>query len=111
MKVGNMNITIPAYIGQYFTAACSAAIKFNKPTGNVLLSPGINVSAKMYSFQNNKKLNKTTITILGAAIGSITENIVLKYPAPSMLAASSKDRKSTRLNSSHVAISYAVFCL
>src|SRR5207253_10425489 len=27
------------------------------------------------------------------------------------LAAEAKDRKSTRLNSSHVAISYAVFCL
>src|SRR5690625_7077645 len=28
-----------------------------------------------------------------------------------MLNTSNKDRKSTRLNSSHVAISYAVFCL
>src|SRR5690606_41652403 len=32
-------------------------------------------------------------------------------PAPSARAASTKDRKSTRLNSSHVKISYAVFCL
>src|SRR5215510_15959837 len=31
-------------------------------------------------------------------------------PSPSLLAALG-DRKSTRLNSSHVAISYAVFCL
>src|SRR5690625_6573076 len=30
-------------------------------------------------------------------------------PTPALLA--SRDRKSTRLNSSHVAISYAVFCL
>src|SRR5207253_3443941 len=30
---------------------------------------------------------------------------------PSAASASKKDRKSTRLNSSHVAISYAVFCL
>src|SRR5436309_7347335 len=29
----------------------------------------------------------------------------------SILAATTKDRKSTRLNSSHVKISYAVFCL
>src|SRR2546430_7969297 len=32
-------------------------------------------------------------------------------PAPSVLAATSLDRKSTRLNSSHSQISYAVFCL
>src|SRR5699024_11386736 len=31
----------------------------------------------------------------------------LDYPVPPLL----KDRKSTRLNSSHVSISYAVFCL
>src|SRR5437868_10133120 len=30
---------------------------------------------------------------------------------PYFLEASAKDRKSTRLNSSHVSISYAVFCL
>src|SRR5439155_23778492 len=33
-------------------------------------------------------------------------NIAISFPA-----ATSIDRKSTRLNSSHVAISYAVFCL
>src|SRR5690625_5700161 len=30
---------------------------------------------------------------------------------PTEISANSSDRKSTRLNSSHVAISYAVFCL
>src|SRR5690242_21449418 len=35
------------------------------------------------------------------------------YPAPASRSAStdSRDRKSTRLNSSHMSISYAVFCL
>src|SRR5437868_10259720 len=32
-------------------------------------------------------------------------------PAPTPSRSSAKDRKSTRLNSSHVSISYAVFCL
>src|SRR5215510_12159687 len=32
-------------------------------------------------------------------------------PSPASTRPDSKDRKSTRLNSSHVAISYAVFCL
>src|SRR5690625_5958196 len=33
------------------------------------------------------------------------------HTAPPARGASRRDRKSTRLNSSHVAISYAVFCL
>src|SRR5690625_7087908 len=33
------------------------------------------------------------------------------HPARSVRALQHRDRKSTRLNSSHVAISYAVFCL
>src|SRR5690625_6153506 len=36
-----------------------------------------------------------------------SEKVTTTFLAPPML----KDRKSTRLNSSHVAISYAVFCL
>src|SRR5699024_11885949 len=32
-------------------------------------------------------------------------------PAPAVQSGSSRDRKSTRLNSSHVSSSYAVFCL
>src|SRR3989454_3170013 len=35
----------------------------------------------------------------------------LKVPRPSRNSRSSQDRKSTRLNSSHLVISYAVFCL
>src|SRR5437667_872215 len=42
--------------------------------------------------------------------------LILKYDATEIVAggagnAASKDRKSTRLNSSHITISYAVFCL
>src|SRR5699024_11985443 len=78
MSVGNITTTIPAYIGPYLTAARSAASRFNNPTGNVLLSPGLIVNANIYSFQKSKKLNKTTMMILGFAIGSITLNIVRK---------------------------------
>src|SRR5690554_5882377 len=49
---------------------------------------------------------------------ALAEAIIAAIPANSILAASDiagpgfiKDRKSTRLNSSHVRISYAVFCL
>ena len=43
----------------------------------------------MYSFQNARKLNKITVTILGFAIGMMIWTIVRKYPAPSTYAASS----------------------
>ena len=44
----------------------------------------------IYSFQNDKKLNKITVIIDGFASGNIILTIVLKYPAPSIYAASSK---------------------
>src|SRR5690625_1839894 len=61
--------------------------------------------------------------VLGAATGPIVAQVFLTAhmltPRPALvsglpgmgLPARGKDRKSTRLNSSHVAISYAVFCL
>src|SRR5690625_6913140 len=36
---------------------------------------------------------------------------VMEDPSKNRILLTTKDRKSTRLNSSHVAISYAVFCL
>src|SRR5437899_9143595 len=48
-----------------------------------------------------------------AHIGSIHEDQREAFPshAPPRHAAPGRDRKSTRLNSSHLGISYAVFCL
>src|SRR5690349_23958190 len=46
----------------------------------------------------------------GGASGSITTNGALTF-ADARRGGAGTDRKSTRLNSSHVEISYAVFCL
>src|SRR5690625_6429331 len=47
-----------------------------------------------------------------ALLGTLPERFYAHLThAQSVLEAPSEDRKSTRLNSSHVAISYAVFCL
>src|SRR5690625_5390816 len=61
---------------------------------------------------------KTTIYItnmadFGAINALYAERFRAPYPARATVedTAREKDRKSTRLNSSHVAISYAVFCL
>src|SRR5690625_4222600 len=43
--------------------------------------------------------------------GTVTDEVFLEERKDSLLCTVVRDRKSTRLNSSHVAISYAVFCL
>ena len=43
--------------------------------------------------------------------GAITENSRIEKILPTIKFLINKDRKSTRLNSSHKPISYAVFCL
>src|SRR2546430_10410440 len=48
-----------------------------------------------------RELNDALVTTLGAC-GDVQRNV---------MSASFRDRKSTRLNSSHSQISYAVFCL
>src|SRR5690625_6200659 len=58
---------------------------------------------------------------LAGTLGGGTAGVVADHPAQCAVAVSGRpgaefqtvrlDRKSTRLNSSHVAISYAVFCL
>src|SRR5690625_3289191 len=52
--------------------------------------------------------------IITLAIGVVTGTAIglqLSLLWPNFMQLAGKDRKSTRLNSSHVAISYAVFCL
>src|SRR3712207_7114003 len=47
------------------------------------------------------------VVVVGDAIENLAESREERGPGPALLA----DRKSTRLNSSHANISYAVFCL
>src|SRR5690349_23353146 len=46
-----------------------------------------------------------------SATAFASRGTITSLPAWALLTASVRDRKSTRLNSSHVEISYAVFCL
>src|SRR5690625_6849560 len=50
-----------------------------------------------------RTLGNLNLIVITAGGSDLTGNILVARPA--------SDRKSTRLNSSHVAISYAVFCL
>src|SRR5437660_11838167 len=63
---------------------------------------------EIYTLSLHDALPILASTAMRVADGTASRNSSTYLPAtPSAL----KDRKSTRLNSSHVAISYAVFCL
>src|SRR5690606_41449019 len=57
----------------------------------------------------SQKGTRTTVSVDGVAIRRLSGASVTFEPAGGL--PSLTDRKSTRLNSSHVKISYAVFCL
>src|SRR5690625_6718578 len=61
----------------------------------------------MHSGMNNDKMNTSNDMMDANAQNSEAEKILADY----MTLKDALDRKSTRLNSSHVAISYAVFCM
>src|SRR5438105_9381540 len=56
-------------------------------------------------------LTRRRMSSTGGALASGAPTTVSSAALPAMSAACRKDRKSTRLNSSHEWISYAVFCL
>src|SRR5439155_19535537 len=86
-----LNHTSPTEI--YTLSLHDALPIFNPGKASVTISLGSG-----YSDLNGNSLSTLTLAPHTAQILRLT-------PAPA------KDRKSTRLNSSHVAISYAVFCL
>src|SRR5690625_5603506 len=77
-------------------------VLFTALTGGTLLSPG-NLT--------NLVLQYSYILILAIGMVLIIVAGHIDLSVGSVVALISTDRKSTRLNSSHVAISYAVFCL
>src|SRR2546426_2546929 len=52
----------------------------------------------------------STVTVQPASVHQVTKRSRISLSA-SLSASRQRDRKSTRLNSSHLVISYAVFCL
>src|SRR5690625_6340570 len=73
----------------------------------ILLITGILTPEDALSGFSNEGM--LTIALLFIVAGAIQKSGKINQIAESWL--SKRDRKSTRLNSSHVAISYAVFCL
>src|SRR5437879_5748929 len=61
--------------------------------------------------KNRRRVDRTRVFRLRGARGNNLKNIDLALPVGLFVCVSGVDRKSTRLNSSHRCISYAVFCL
>src|SRR5699024_11808862 len=65
-----------------------------------------------FSFFANPLINNPYVAaIMGALLFFVICNLFLTTPIVNLIKWMEEDRKSTRLNSSHVSISYAVFCL
>src|SRR5690625_6257700 len=73
----------------------------------------IAASAPLTVLAGGAPTNYAVAGLLGVPIGYVVLGIILALFAVGYgrMASQIQDRKSTRLNSSHVAISYAVFCL
>src|SRR5207249_12279199 len=64
----------------------------------------VHVNVLPHSHRPDRQMNCLTAQELGGEILNVVHALLHSLP-------SVRDRKSTRLNSSHVSISYAVFCL
>src|SRR5439155_3129092 len=80
------------------------------PSWTALESSGLGRSASLSAGPRIQQVNEAAWPLPGWACAnvSVAINRVIRM---SRLQKLFRDRKSTRLNSSHVAISYAVFCL
>src|SRR5690625_6097954 len=69
------------------------------------------VSEEMANQQANPGHHDFPVDLDGEKFEHIVRNAIEMLPERARIIYKMRDRKSTRLNSSHVAISYAVFCL
>src|SRR5690625_6593165 len=93
--------------------ALSFAMNFSRQVKSLILessSPGLEMEAERKARKESDKQLAEKIVHEGIeSFVQYWENIPLFHTQKSL--DDNVDRKSTRLNSSHVAISYAVFCL
>src|SRR5690606_40471751 len=76
----------------------------------LLVETGIATEAEDGSLVYDPAASDTMVVVIGDN-GSFGPTVKLPFDATRAKGSAYQDRKSTRLNSSHVKISYAVFCL
>src|SRR5699024_12137930 len=95
-----------------FPSAPLFILPFGSFAGALIISMILTILISKFNVKGSK------LALIGLAIGAICTAIVqymlIRNPLDANTALvwlTGRDRKSTRLNSSHVSISYAVFCL
>src|SRR5690606_41305092 len=86
------------------------------PTPNPPLSlhdalPILEATRRSWTSRERPRLRSAPCLASSASRTPVRQSTRYPSSSPQAVPASSPDRKSTRLNSSHVKISYAVFCL
>src|SRR6266705_5197386 len=76
-----------------------------------MLSPSVTVSLPFFFFNDTATTEIYTLSLHDALPISRARSCATAATSPCPPCGSTRDRKSTRLNSSHRTISYAVFCL
>src|SRR5699024_12035892 len=82
-------------------------IESTKKTSQITSAMQMVSTAKLSQIQKHA----TSYQVYATKIRSVITHLSKSHLLDSVNTTSKKDRKSTRLNSSHVSISYAVFCL
>src|SRR5207245_9456970 len=84
---------------------------FNHPATSVISTLSLHDALPICEFSRRRAMKKTAVW-LGVTLAAMTMIPPLRaQQAPPLDELKKTDRKSTRLNSSHGSISYAVFCL
>src|SRR5690554_7759770 len=96
--------------GVCLTTSCIVLVCFMTLGFSIISSGGggVNISA-IIILVSSTDFSSTTSSL--ASIFEITGKLTANENTKEPINKANKDRKSTRLNSSHVRISYAVFCL
>src|SRR5699024_1198869 len=104
-EISNQTISVESQTNEISNQTTSIESQTNKTAEKATITK--------FELQNSDKLNayNEEFKIDNSNIKSITNNGGTYPNSPIDKAIDGKDRKSTRLNSSHVSISYAVFCL
>src|SRR5207253_4854896 len=79
------------------------------PAGRLAAASGRSLHRRVSPFRAERRRCAVGAAMKGVGVLAVLALAAAQGPAPE-ISQECQDRKSTRLNSSHVAISYAVFC-
>src|SRR5690242_21917950 len=95
----------------YNTSKFNNINKFNILTNYIIFFFNDPATTEIYTLSLHDALPIWALDATAAAAEALEDLVLLAGRQPGALVAHLEDRKSTRLNSSHMSISYAVFCL